>query len=102
MKNTLHFLLLLTFFMTGCYHTSQKNLLSKAESFLPLNPDSTDFYLHLIEIRQLKDEEKALFALLRFEEHPYRYSLFGLANMLEAYGVKSNYSAPLFKCMYCE
>lgn len=65
MKNTLHFLLLLTFFMTGCYHTSQKNLLSKAESFLPLNPDSTDFYLHLIEIRQLKDEEKALFALLR-------------------------------------
>jgi len=24
-----------------------------------------------------------------FEEHPYRYSLFGLANMLEAYGVKT-------------
>ena len=53
-------------FMTKCRYESQKSLLSKVDSFLPLQPDSADVYLQSAKIQQLKgDEENALYALLR-------------------------------------
>lgn len=55
-----------TFFMIACGHASQKSKLTRAEGFLPLQPDSADAYLQTVELRQLtRDDEKALYALLR-------------------------------------
>ena len=52
-------------FVSGCRHGSQNCIMSKAEVFLPLQPDSADAYLDSVDKRQLiKDDEKALYALL--------------------------------------
>ena len=52
--------------ITGCRHDSQNSIMSKAESFLPLQPDSADACLNSVDKRQLMgDDEKAFYALLR-------------------------------------
>ena len=53
--------------MAGCRHVSQMNLLTKAETFLPAEPDSADARLKMVDTRLLEgdEEESAYYALLR-------------------------------------
>ena len=53
-------------FMAGCQRVSQMKLLAEAEAFLPVEPDSADVRLRMVDVQQLDgDEEEALYALLR-------------------------------------
>ena len=53
-------------FMAGCQPEPQGGLLTEAESFLPVEPDSADIRLNAVDVQQLQDaEEEAWYALLR-------------------------------------
>ena len=59
-------IIIIALFVVGCHHTSQMNLLTKVESFLPSEPDSADALLNIVDEQNLYNrEEQTLYSLLR-------------------------------------